>query len=231
MTLDDFSNGFDTLLGSITVGNPLVFDEYEKSVFLTKAQEQLAEAIYTGKTSSGESFESTEEMRRALANLVVEDDLKPLSDHLDGFIGIHEYSEFFELPKDIWFITYEAANVMSSKCGKMVALDVLPVTQDDYNRTKRNPFRGLNSRRALRLDIADNTVEIISTDPIRSYYLRYIKKLQPIILIDLPDGLTINNRSSASPCQLHDTLHQKILDRAVALAVQSRSWTNKSKQE
>ena len=42
MTLDDFSNGFDSLLGSYTIGNALAFNEYEKSVWLTQAQEEYA---------------------------------------------------------------------------------------------------------------------------------------------------------------------------------------------
>lgn len=231
MTLDDFSNGFDTLLGSYTVDNPLVFDEYVKSLFLTKAQKEIVESFYTGRTSDGESFESTEEMRRTLANLVAEEELKPIDGYTDGFIGVHEHSEFFELPNDLWFITYEAANVMSSRCKKIIQQDIIPVTQDDYHKTKRNPFRGLNSRRALRLDMSDNVVEIVSEEHIDSYYIRYMKKLRPIILIDLPDGLTIEGRSQASSCELHETIHSKILDRAVAMAVQSRGWTNNTKQE
>jgi hypothetical protein len=37
----------------------LNFDEYEKSVFLTKAQEELVIHYYTGK-ATGDSFEDTE---------------------------------------------------------------------------------------------------------------------------------------------------------------------------
>ena len=40
-------------------------------------------------------------------------------------------------------------------------MDVYPVTQDDYNKTKRNPFRGANDRRALRLDLSDGVIEIV----------------------------------------------------------------------
>ena len=45
MTTQEFSDGFDTLLNSfgntLTFGSTLTFDEYEKSVFLTKAQESI----------------------------------------------------------------------------------------------------------------------------------------------------------------------------------------------
>ena len=52
------------------VQGKLEFDEYEKSVFLTKAQEELVISIYDGKNLSGESFENTEEARRSLSSLV-----------------------------------------------------------------------------------------------------------------------------------------------------------------
>ena len=47
MTNEEFSNEFDILINNINVG--LEFDEYEKSVYLTKAQEEVVEGLYTGK--------------------------------------------------------------------------------------------------------------------------------------------------------------------------------------
>lgn len=47
----EFSNEFDTLLNSYnTAESSIELDEYEKSVLLTKAQEDLIISIYTGKT-------------------------------------------------------------------------------------------------------------------------------------------------------------------------------------
>jgi hypothetical protein len=230
MTLDDFSNGFDTLLNSYASNGTasVALDEYEKSFFLTKSQEQEIIDLYSGNNSSGDSFENTEEMRRNLSNLVVEANLEPITDGenlayiLDEVIGVHNNSEFFQLPEDTFFITYEEAQVFNSKCGKTMGMDVYPTTQDEYHKIKRNPFRGMNNRRALRLDLADNIVEIISKYPIKSYYLRYLKKPEPIILINLPDGLSIEGVRVKTPCKLNDSLHQRILDRAVVLAMQSK---------
>lgn len=65
MTNEEFSNEFDTLINSNSTISlygmelPLEFDEYEKSVFLTKAQEEIVEGLYTGKIL-GDSFEDTE---------------------------------------------------------------------------------------------------------------------------------------------------------------------------
>jgi hypothetical protein len=94
---------------------------------------------------------------------------------------------------------------------------------------KKNPFRGANSRRALRLDLADGVVEIVSTYTISSYYLRYLRRPQPIILTDLSGtGLTINNKTGPLDCELHEALHNKILDGAVTMALQSKIKTTSS---
>ncbi len=77
MRLEDFSNGFDTLLNSNskrdgfgTSDADIRLDEYEKSLFLTEAQETYVISLYNGRNSSGESFEQTEELRRYLAPLI-----------------------------------------------------------------------------------------------------------------------------------------------------------------
>lgn len=227
MTLENFSDGMSTLLNSHGVGDQIVLDEYEKSFFLTKAEQDIALSLYDGKNVSGDSFEKSEELRRWFSNLIGEETLEPMTEGVDGLIGVEEYSEFFQLPDDLDFITYESVTSVKSCGKKLLTQDVYPVTQDEYHRTKRNPFRGANDRRALRLDLSDNVVEVVSIYPIHSYYIRYIKKLEPIILRDLPEGMEIMGKSWAMNCQLHESLHQKILDRAVELAIQSRGKVRK----
>jgi hypothetical protein len=39
---------------------------------------------------------------------------------------------------------------------------------------------------------------------------------------NLPDGLSIEGVRVKTPCKLNDSLHQRILDRAVVLAMQSK---------
>ena len=71
MTNKEFSDGFSTLLNSFGITTNITLDEYEKSTFLTNAQEQLIIDIYSGRNVIyGKSFEQTEEIRRYLSNLV-----------------------------------------------------------------------------------------------------------------------------------------------------------------
>ena len=64
MTLEEFSNEFDVLINS--AGAKLSLDEYEKSIFLTQAQELLVTSYYNGINSQKISFESSEEAREYL---------------------------------------------------------------------------------------------------------------------------------------------------------------------
>lgn len=233
MTIDEFSNSFDTLLNSYalisnfgeeTSKQTITLDEYEKSVLLTKAQEEIVLSLYNGKNPYGEAFEGTEELRRYLSNLITEKSLKPITNTSGTPLGLESKSKFFTLPEDLWFITLESVVVDNSKCDAETIMKVYPVKQDEYQAIRDNPFRGANDRRALRLDLSEGNVEIICKYMIAIYYIRYIKKVPPIILEDLPNDLTIEGKSEASDCILHEALHQKILDRAVQLALQSRGY-------
>jgi hypothetical protein len=71
------------------------------------------------------------------------------------------------------------------------------------------------------LDCGNNQVELISQFKIEDYLIRYLRKPKPIILTDL-DGLSINGISNITECELHSSLHESILQRAVLLALESR---------
>ena len=173
--------------------------------------------------------------------LDLEDQRNYLNKKYQGVTGDSFVSTMFKLPDDLWFITYEAietkADDSKPKCdGKYsIVQDVIPVTQDEFHRIKRNPFRGPTYHRALRLDLSDTdtkpngVVEIISKYNVGSYYVRYIRKLKPIILVDLPDGLSIDGETSVSECKLHEAVHHTILELAVRMALASRSIVSSSK--
>ena len=231
MTIEEFSNEFDTLLNSYAtinqfgkVENPatIELDEYEKSVFLTKAQEEIVIDLYSGKNPLGDSFEKTEEVRRYLSDLIK---TYTTTDKKVGYVGLSKTSIFFELPEDLWFITYESAGLEDSRLGCMNGeeISVIPVTQDDYFRIAKNPFRGTNKRRALRLDLGNRMVEIVSEYNIARYLVRYVARPEPIVLTDLPDNLSINEVSTKTECKLNPVIHRAILEKAVQLALISKA--------
>lgn len=228
MNINEFSNEFDVLInsnaGAEAFGheqNPFNFDEYEKSVHLSNAQEQLVRELYSGATG----FESTEQVRRYLSPLIETAELS-----VEKYPqGISANSKRAFLPDDLMFITLEAAKIAQDiPCFGGKTIEVIPVAQDEYHRIIDNPFRGSNSRRVLRLDTGVNTVELISMYNLDSYQVRYIKRPEPIILVDLPEELSIGYGVTKSynkkrECKLNPDLHRMILDIAVQNAIKSRS--------
>lgn len=229
MTTEEFSNEFDILLNSYSSKDQqsINVDEYEKSVFLTKAQEDLIISVYNGKNSTYESFEQTEEIRRYLSNIVKTIEATRYD---NTSIWITSNSYLYDIPKDLWFITYEYAILNDSKlpCKQNINALVIPVTQDEFYRVYNNPFKGPSNKRVLRLDSDNNIIELISKYNIDKYIIRYISKPTPIILEDLTEDLSINGESKKTECILNTSLHRKILDRAVLLALTSK---NKSVQQ
>ena len=228
MTTEEFSNEFDTLLNSYSTieafgktPSTIELDEYEKSVFLTNAQEEIVIGMYNGKNPFGDSFERTEEIRRYLSDLIK---TYTTTDKKVGYTGLSKSSIFFELPDDLWFITYESVNLKDDELGCMSGEDisVIPITQDEYHRIRKNPFRGTNERRALRLDLSGKVVEIVSKYNVERYLVRYLSRPAPIILTNLPDNLSINGISKKTECELNPVIHRAILERAVKLAIISK---------
>ena len=215
MTTQEFSNEFDILYNNIMSNSAPGLNEYEKSIFLTQAQEALVLDIYRGKFDEN-SFESTEEVSDYINTLVRQ---SKITDTVEGN-GISTNSVFYQLPDDIWFITYESVilrdNNLDCKNGQEVI--VKPITQDEYYSISKNPFRGANDRRVLRL-LSDNKAELISKYGIESYLIRYLSKPEPIILDNLSTyRVTINGKSEITDCKLNPAVHRILLNRAVQLA-------------
>ena len=238
MITKEFSDAFDTLLNSYSTQmnfgdsasmGGMMLDEYEKSLFLTQAQEQIIVELYTGRNDKTSSFEKTEELRSNLRGLIKTD---TLTESDKDFKGISKYSKFFILPKDVLFITYEAATLSdeSAGCKNGTVISVIPVTQDEFDRVMNNPFRQASKRRALRLDNGLdndlNVAEIVTKYDIKDYTIRYLSKPTPIVLANL-DGVSIDGVDTITECKLDSAMHRYILERAVALAIASRGIQNR----
>ena len=221
MNVQEFSNSFDTLLQpyiakeSFSEQNNLAFDEYEKSIFLTKAQEQIVLELY-------QELEQSEEVRKYLSNLIKTDNYVPVGEQDETLINNNFKSYKVEINNDILFMIYEQCTLSDeNNCINNKIVSVVPTIHDDLDKVLKNPFKSPNSRKVIRLDF-DNKIELISKYNISNYKIRYLKKPNPIILVELEDNLSINNGDTkVSNCETNPILHERIVKRAVQLAVQS----------
>ena len=113
-----------------------------------------------------------------------------------------------------------------NNCINNKIVSVVPTIHDDLDKVLKNPFKSPNSRKVIRLDF-DNKIELISKYNISNYKVRYLKKPNPIILVSLEDNLSINNGDTeVSNGETNPILHERIVQRAVQLAVQSKVKSN-----
>lgn len=244
MTTEEFSNEFDVLVSSYRRFrdfdhrepiDTIEFDEYEKSFFLTEAQEQIVRELYHGNVEGYGPFETDEMTRRMLDSLVKTIELTNSDKYTNTTEGIKKLttdSILYKLPTDVMAITVERIEVTSSLpgCeGTKHWVDVIPVKQDEFLRMMRNPFKSFNKRRAFRLDAGVSNempiVELVSkyssTPYTIKYYVRYLKRPEAIILENLVN-LKINNSNIKATCLLSPELHRIILRRAVQLALATK---------
>jgi hypothetical protein len=219
MTNPEFNSEFDILYDNLASKSAPGVNKFEKSVFLTKAQEEIVKELY-------QQFEFGENQRKDLAQIVLS---HSTSVSTTNAAGISPYSKFFVIPTDTWYIINERVTISApGECFDGETITVKPITHDEYNVSILNPFRKPDRNKAWRLDVSlgggSKTVEIISKYTPTSYQMRYIKKPLPIILTDLSvdyPGYTIEGLTSQTECQLTTELHRNILNRAVEHAIGS----------
>lgn len=227
MTNVEISNEFDIHYNTIAGQSAPGIDVYEKSVFLTKAQLEVVKDYYDALSNRKQKgFEATEKRRVDLKELVQNYKNTTV---IASTRGIDGDSKFFKIPSDAFLIIQETAKLSSSdNCINGTISNIVPITHDEYNLQRKNPFKKPDKDTLWRLNISkentDQIVEIISPYDIAEYHLRYIKYPKPIILSDLNtafpnENLSIDGYDTELPCELHEAIHREILDRAIELAL------------
>lgn len=229
MTTQELKNEFLIHYNAIASNSSPGLDDYEISVYLTKAQLELIKDYYDPLSNRKKTgFETTEKRRSDLKGLIKSFRTNTSTTNENG---LHSTSKFFDLESDVFLIIHEQYQVVSSDCNNGELLKVIPITHDEYNIQIDNPFKNPDSKTVWRIDSSydnDKTViELISPFNILNspyYSVRYLKYPKPIIVGDLntlfpSDDLSIDGLSTVTECELGEGIHREILDRAVELAL------------
>ena len=226
MTNQEFSNEFDVLYNNIMSNQAPGLDEYEKSVFLTKAQDEIVKNYFNPKGNKyQEGFDGNE--KRQIDFSMIMRSTKISSGFTDGTFDSR--GKVVTINSDVMMILNEYATVTRARSvggtnstSETVRLTIVPINYTEYSRLMSKPFKRPLKWQAWRLLTNDGTIkkaEIIvgPNDTLTAYNIRYIKRPQAIILSDL-EGVTLDNKTTAQECELDPILHQEILQRAVELA-------------
>lgn len=237
MTLTEFSNEFDILYNNITSNQAPGLDEYEKSVFLTKAQYEILKNYFNPKGNKyAEGFDQSAKRQIDFSNITVYKSLGKTTEVES--VHFSKNSTRFQFPSDAVSILNETILVVRDE--KEIPLTVVPISVGEYNRVMSKPYHYPLKSQAWRLLVSNNKscAEIITgpNDDLStaSYIIRYIKKPLPIILEPLTGNLSIegyvgtdssgkavlagNTAMSGINSELDSELHPEILQRAIELA-------------
>lgn len=244
MTVEEFSDQFDILYNNITSNQAPGLDEYEKSIFLTRAQEDIVKGYFDpllNKTQQG--FDGSERRQIDFSMLIKSAVIEPTAETFamdsDGFdprayiVPLYELS-YADGPLSkkepilapVLLFLNEKLRVVRN--GKEIDITVSPLSYTAYNTLMDKPYKRPTKWQAWRLldnksdggSFIDNLYIIPGSNdkPIR-YSCRYLKRPRPIILQELPEeGPTIDGETESMTSELDPILHKEIVQRAVELA-------------
>ena len=217
MTTQEFSDQFDVLYNNIASNEAPGLDEYEKSVFLTKAQDEVVKNYFNPKSNKlQEGYDGSQKRQIDFSTLTrtftVSNFTSPTFDNRGSSFS-------FPANDRIMMIINEKLTV--ERNSNIITLTVVPIRFDEYDRLMSKPFKRPLKNQAWRLinNSTPNEAEIIAGygDQIQTYTARYIRRPKPIILSNL-EGVKIDGETEAMTCELDPIIHEEILQRAVELA-------------
>ena len=165
MTTQEFSNEFDVLYNNIMSNQAPGLDEYEKSVFLTKAQEELVRDYFNSRNvKNAQGFDDNQKRQYDFSTLLSS---ITLPDFIDTYmalsvLGSVTYNTIFDsrakiyiAPSDLFLVINESIEDSAKR-----RYSVLPISYDEYNRLMLKPYGFPLKRQAWRI-ISDRTSSLV----------------------------------------------------------------------
>ncbi len=238
MTTQEFSNEFDVLYNNIMSNQAPGLDEYEKSVFLTKAQLEILKNYFNPKGNKyGQGFDENAKRQIDFSTLITV--AKPsLYTPTDDYVKFDDRSQLYKMPSDILLVLNETGINTVDKVKRLIS--IVPMNYEEYARLMSKPWKQPLKNQGWRLFQSAGEVDFISEVVIKynstltDYKIRYVKRPKPIILANLADeysNVSIEGLNTVTECELDPILHPEILQRAVELAKSAYTGDLKSSIE
>lgn len=223
MKTEEFRDQFELLYNNITSNQAPGLDDYEKSVFLTRAQDDLIRAYFHPRGNKHfEGFDQNNQRPFEFAEITDIKEFTPEED--DASFSKEEKAKGIykiKIDSDIYAIVNETALV--ERGDEKTILIGKQISNLEYDRLMSKPFKRPLKREFWRImgnksDGSYNSEIVLGpTDKLTKYQIRYIRKPRPIILDNIAPQ-TIEGVDNVSECELNECLHDEILQRAVELA-------------
>lgn len=175
MNNPEISNQFDILYNNITSDKAPGLNEYEKSVFLTKAQDEIVKNYFNPKSNAKqEGFDDSPKRQHDFSTLIKTVELEPLVSNIsDGTLGAGIFDPRgidFKYTEDMFLILNEQ---LYNKDTKFV-YTIKPLSYVEYDRVMQRPYKFPPKNQIWRLMIDtqtdSGTKEVTVIEPTTVYY-------------------------------------------------------------
>jgi hypothetical protein len=205
MEVQEISSRVDYALQQSKGG--IILDEYQKSLYLTKAQSLFVEAMLA-------QYEYGDALRHVLGNLIITSDDATITDDGDSFYSL--------VPnEDILSILYEEINSLH--------IPIIPLDYNDIHDARVNPFRKPYKNLAYRIT-GNKKLTIFSSEIVVKYLYIYCKIPKPIVLETIPTELAIQEVETELTSELPYDSVLKVIDLAVQEVLKDIQRINPPKQ-
>lgn len=206
MLAEEFSQEFDILYNNISSNQAPGLTEYEKSVFLTKAQDEIIKNYFTGKPNGNKYQEGIEDSAKRYSDFSCLITIATINAQDSATNTIDSRGQIVGLPTNL-MISLNEKFIINDKAKDIAQYQVIPITLAEYQRLMSKPSNDPLKRQVWKLmgnsSSGNGSVEIIShwkdlrgEGSANKLVIRYIRKPYPIILEDLSEQkLTINGQT------------------------------------
>lgn len=206
MTLAEFSTEFDLLFNNIGSINSPGLTDYEKSVFLTKAQDEIIKSYFNSVYNKAqEGFDDSPKRQYDFSSLICTTILPEINKHSkesnNMLEKIDKRSKIFILPEDHFLIINEVISDSNNKYS------VIPMSYSEYQRLLLKPYSLPTKRSAWRLYTDKKSCTVGKSGNITSQSYFYIISTT----VDIPLKITIKhsvNSNISSNFAVSDTTIQ-----------------------
>lgn len=233
MTTQEFSDQFDVLYNNIMSNQAPGLDEYEKSVFLTKAQYEIIKNYFNPKSNKNqEGFDDSPKRQIDFSNLMAAKKQTTAVTTPTTYVKFDSRSVLYEMPSDILFALNETAIVTENLKTRLIT--IVPINFEEYARILSKPYKQPLKNQGWRLlNTGSNTsgtpsvttqariseIVVKAGATVSDYIIRYVRRPKPIILTTLTaTNVSLDGETDVTECELDPILHPEILQRAVELA-------------
>lgn len=217
MTAQEFSSEFDLLYNNVSSAQAPGLTEYEKSVFLTKAQDEIIKNYFTNVQGGNKYQQGVEDSEKRYADFSALLTVAVLNAETVDAVPFDERGKIFRLPdgkssdaKKVMIVITETFKTGNINPGKeepsLTSYQVIPLKFDEYIRLMSKPSSDPLKKQVWKLmgnsETGNGSIEIVphwkdKDNSINVLILKYIRKPHPIILEDLAvQGLSIEGQTT-----------------------------------